>query len=120
VGQKPYAREIFPCCWFIHVGVGVGRGAHVLRQAARTRTSPTEKLSLTSAASRRSRSAHEVRLLLLLVAILSFLFDLEIAFFSRGDLVNDIGWREFVSIMLFLAILTVGSSTMDERYPGMG
>ena len=44
-----------------------------------------------------------------LVAILFILFDLEIAFlFPWAAVVNDIGLAGFVSMMIFLGILTVG------------
>ena len=44
-----------------------------------------------------------------LVAILFILFDLEIAFlFPWAVVLNDIGLAGFLSMMLFLAILTVG------------
>src|SRR3981189_652825 len=44
-----------------------------------------------------------------LVAILFILFDLEIAFlFPWAVVINDIGLAGFLSMMLFLAILTVG------------
>ena len=44
-----------------------------------------------------------------LVAILFILFDLEIAFlFPWATVVNDLGLPGFLSMMLFLAILTVG------------
>src|SRR2546423_15138241 len=44
-----------------------------------------------------------------LVAILFILFDLEIAFlFPWATVINDIGFAGFLSMMLFLAILTVG------------
>ena len=44
-----------------------------------------------------------------LVAILFILFDLEIAFLLPwATVINDIGFAGFLSMMLFLAILTVG------------
>src|SRR6187431_557458 len=44
-----------------------------------------------------------------LVAILFILFDLEIAFlFPWAAVINEIGFGGFLSMMLFLAILTVG------------
>ena len=44
-----------------------------------------------------------------LVAILFILFDLEIAFlFPWAAVINDIGLAGFISMMVFLAILTVG------------
>ena len=44
-----------------------------------------------------------------LVAILFILFDLEIAFlFPWAAVINDIGFPGFISMMVFLAILTVG------------
>ena len=44
-----------------------------------------------------------------LVAILFILFDLEIAFlFPWAAVINEIGFAGFLSMMLFLAILTVG------------
>ena len=44
-----------------------------------------------------------------LVAILFILFDLEIAFlFPWAVVLNDIGLAGFISMMIFLAILTVG------------
>jgi NADH-quinone oxidoreductase subunit A len=44
-----------------------------------------------------------------LVAILFILFDLEIAFlFPWAVVINEIGFAGFLSMMLFLAILTVG------------
>ena len=44
-----------------------------------------------------------------LVAILFILFDLEIAFlFPWAAVINEIGFAGFLSMMIFLAILTVG------------
>jgi NADH-quinone oxidoreductase subunit A len=44
-----------------------------------------------------------------LVAILFILFDLEIAFlFPWAAVINDIGMAGFISMMVFLVILTVG------------
>jgi len=54
-----------------------------------------------------SRMKFDVRYYL--VAILFILFDLEIAFlFPWATVINDIGLAGFLSMMLFLAILTVG------------
>ena len=44
-----------------------------------------------------------------LVAILFIIFDLEVAFlFPWSIVLTDLGWPGFVSMMVFLVILTVG------------
>jgi NADH-quinone oxidoreductase subunit A len=54
-----------------------------------------------------ARSRFDVRFYL--VAILFLIFDLEIAYmFPWAIVMNDIGWAGFVSMMIFLFILTVG------------
>jgi NADH-quinone oxidoreductase subunit A len=102
--------EYFPVLLFILVGLGVGVAPMVLgRLLAPNRPDP-EKLSPYECgfeAFEDARMKFDVRYYL--VAILFILFDLEIAFlFPWAAVINDIGFAGFLSMMLFLVILTVG------------
>jgi NADH-quinone oxidoreductase subunit A len=102
--------EYFPILLFILVGIGVGVVPMALgRLLAPSRPDP-EKLSPYECgfeAFEDARMKFDVRYYL--VAILFILFDLEIAFlFPWAAVINDIGFAGFVSMMVFLAILTVG------------
>jgi len=102
--------EYFPILLFILVGIGVGVAPMVLgRLLAPNRPDP-EKLSPYECgfeAFEDARMKFDVRYYL--VAILFILFDLEIAFlFPWAAVINDIGFAGFLSMMVFLAILTVG------------
>src|ERR671939_1009686 len=103
---EPY----LPVILFILVGVGVGVAPQVLgfllgpRRPDAAKNSPYE---CGFEAFEDARMKFDVRYYL--VAILFILFDLEIAFlFPWATVVNEIGLAGFISMMLFLAILTVG------------
>src|SRR5467141_2354692 len=107
-------EQYFPILLFIFVGLAVGvalplLGGGLSRLLGVHRPDP-EKLSPYECgfeAFEDARMKFDVRYYL--VAILFILFDLEIAFlFPWATVVNDIGLAGFVSMMLFLAILTVG------------
>jgi NADH-quinone oxidoreductase subunit A len=102
--------EYFPILLFLLVGVGVGVGAMVAGKVIAPSRPDAEKSSPYECgfeAFEDARMKFDVRYYL--VAILFILFDLEIAFlFPWAVVVNDIGLAGFLSMMLFLAILTVG------------
>ena len=102
--------EYFPVLLFILVGVGVGVAPMVLGKLLAPNKPDPEKLSPYECgfeAFEDARMKFDVRYYL--VAILFILFDLEIAFlFPWATVVNDIGLAGFLSMMLFLVILTVG------------
>jgi NADH-quinone oxidoreductase subunit A len=107
-------ENYFPILMFILVGVAVGvapvvLGSGVSRLLGVHRPDP-EKLSPYECgfeAFEDARMKFDVRYYL--VAILFILFDLEIAFlFPWAAVINEIGLAGFLSMMLFLAILTVG------------
>src|SRR5437660_7467889 len=102
--------EYFPILLFLLVGIAVGVALPLAgRLLAPNRPDP-EKLSPYECgfeAFEDARMKFDVRYYL--VAILFILFDLEIAFlFAWATVINDIGFAGFLSMMLFLAILTVG------------
>ena len=104
----------FPILMFILVGIAVGvapvvAGGVASRLVGAHRPDP-EKLSPYECgfeAFEDARMKFDVRYYL--VAILFILFDLEIAFlFPWAAVINEIGFAGFLSMMIFLAILTVG------------
>ena len=102
--------EYFPILLFIAVAVVIGVAPMALgKLLGPTRPDP-EKLSPYECgfeAFEDARMKFDVRYYL--VAILFILFDLEIAFlFPWAVVINDIGLAGFLSMMLFLGILTVG------------
>ena len=102
--------EYFPVLLFILVGLGVGVVPMVLGKLLGPNRPDPEKLSPYECgfeAFEDARMKFDVRYYL--VAILFILFDLEIAFlFPWAAVINDIGFAGFISMMVFLAILTVG------------
>ena len=102
--------EYFPILLFIAVGLAVGVAPMVLGRLLGPHRPDPEKLSPYECgfeAFEDARMKFDVRYYL--VAILFILFDLEIAFlFPWATVINDIGFAGFLSMMLFLAILTVG------------
>ena len=102
--------EYFPILLFILVGLGVGVAPLVLGKLLGPNRPDPEKLSPYECgfeAFEDARMKFDVRYYL--VAILFILFDLEIAFlFPWAAVINEIGMAGFLSMMLFLAILTVG------------
>ncbi len=102
--------EYFPILLFIAVGVAVGVAPMVLGKLLAPNRPDPQKLSPYECgfeAFEDARMKFDVRYYL--VAILFILFDLEIAFlFPWATVINDIGFAGFLSMMLFLAILTVG------------
>jgi NADH-quinone oxidoreductase subunit A len=102
--------EYFPILLFILVGLAVGVVLPVLAKLLGPSRPDPEKLSPYECgfeAFEDARMKFDVRYYL--VAILFILFDLEIAFlFPWAAVINDIGFAGFISMMIFLAILTVG------------
>jgi NADH-quinone oxidoreductase subunit A len=102
--------EYFPILLFIIVGLAVGVAPLVLGKLLGPSKPDPEKLSPYECgfeAFEDARMKFDVRYYL--VAILFILFDLEIAFlFPWAAVINDIGFAGFLSMMVFLAILTVG------------
>jgi len=102
--------EYFPILLFIAVGVAVGVAPMALGKLLAPSRPDPQKLSPYECgfeAFEDARMKFDVRYYL--VAILFILFDLEIAFlFPWATVINDIGFAGFLSMMLFLAILTVG------------
>jgi NADH-quinone oxidoreductase subunit A len=102
--------EYFPILLFILVGTGVGVAPIILGKLLAPHRPDPEKLSPYECgfeAFEDARVKFDVRYYL--VAILFILFDLEIAFlFPWAATLHDIGFAGFLSMMVFLAILTVG------------
>ena len=102
--------EYFPILLFMLVGLGVGVAPLVLGRLLGPHRPDAEKLSPYECgfeAFEDARMKFDVRYYL--VAILFILFDLEIAFLVPwAAVVNEIGFAGFLSMMVFLAILTVG------------
>jgi NADH-quinone oxidoreductase subunit A len=102
--------EYYPILLFILVGLTVGVVLPVLAKLLGPSRPDPEKLSPYECgfeAFEDARMKFDVRYYL--VAILFILFDLEIAFlFPWAAVINDIGFPGFISMMVFLAILTVG------------
>jgi len=102
--------EYFPVLLFILVGLAVGVVPMILGKLLGPSHPDPEKLSPYECgfeAFGDARMKFDVRYYL--VAILFILFDLEIAFlFPWAAVINDIGMAGFLSMMLFLPILTVG------------
>ena len=102
--------EYFPVLLFILVGTVVGIAPMVLGKLLAPNRPDPEKLSPYECgfeAFEDARMKFDVRYYL--VAILFILFDLEIAFlFPWAVVINDIGLAGFLSMMMFLGILTVG------------
>ena len=106
--------EYFPVLLFVLVGTAIGIAPMALGWTVSTllgtRRPDAEKNSPYECgfeAFEDARMKFDVRYYL--VAILFIMFDLEIAFlFPWATVINDIGLAGFLSMMLFLAILTVG------------
>ena len=103
-------ENYFPVLLFILVGLGVGVVPQLLGYLLARNNPDTAKLSPYECgfeAFEDARMKFDVRYYL--VAILFILFDLEIAFlFPWAVVINEIGLAGFVSMMIFLGILTVG------------
>ncbi len=105
-----YLLEYLPILIFLAIAIGLA-AVMVLASMLVARQKPsTEKLSPYEcgfAAFEDSRGRFDVRFYL--VAILFIIFDLEVAFlFPWAVSLGDIGLHGFWSMMLFLAVLTVG------------
>ena len=102
--------EYFPILLFMLVGLAVGVAPLVLGKLLGPDRPDPAKLSPYECgfeAFEDARMKFDVRYYL--VAILFILFDLEIAFlFPWAAVINEIGFAGFLSMMVFLAILTVG------------
>jgi NADH-quinone oxidoreductase subunit A len=103
-------ENYFPVLLFMLVGLGVGVAPMVLGRVLGPHRPDNAKLSPYECgfeAFEDARIKFDVRYYL--VAILFILFDLEIAFlFPWAVVLKEIGTFGFVSMMIFLAILTVG------------
>ena len=103
-------EQYFPILLFILVGLAVGVVPVVLGRLLGPNKPDSEKLSPYECgfeAFEDARMRFDVRYYL--VAILFILFDLEIAFlFPWAVVLNEIGTFGFLSMLVFLAILTVG------------
>src|SRR5687767_2887401 len=103
-------ENYFPILLFILVGLAMGGVMLGLGKLVAPNRPDPEKLSPYECgfeAFEDARMKFDVRYYL--VAILFILFDLEIAFlFPWAAVINDIGFAGFISMMVFLAILTVG------------
>ena len=103
-------EQYFPVLLFIIVGIGIGLVMLTVGSLVAPDRPDPEKLSPYECgfeAFEDARMKFDVRYYL--VAILFILFDLEIAFlFPWAVVINDIGLPGFLSMMLFLAILTIG------------
>ena len=103
-------EQYFPILLFIAVALAVGVAPMVLGKLLGPNRPDPEKLSPYECgfeAFEDARMKFDVRYYL--VAILFILFDLEIAFlFPWAAVINEIGFAGFLSMMVFLAILTVG------------
>ena len=103
-------EQYFPILLFIVVGLVVGVVPVALGSLIGPNNPDSEKLSPYECgfeAFEDARMRFDVRYYL--VAILFILFDLEIAFlFPWAIVLNEIGTFGFVSMLIFLAILTVG------------
>jgi len=102
--------EYFPILLFILVGFGVGVVPMILGAVLGPHRPDAEKLSPYECgfeAFEDARMKFDVRYYL--VAILFILFDLEIAFlFPWAAVLNEIGLAGYLSMMIFLGVLTVG------------
>ena len=102
--------EYFPILLFLLVGIAIGVALPLAGRLLGPNHPDPAKLSPYECgfeAFEDARMKFDVRYYL--VAILFILFDLEIAFlFPWATVINDIGPAGFLSMMLFLAILTVG------------
>ena len=103
-------EQYFPILLFILVGLAVGVVPLLLGRVLGPHKPDSEKLSPYECgfeAFEDARMRFDVRYYL--VAILFILFDLEIAFlFPWAVVLEDIGTFGFLSMLVFLAILTVG------------
>ena len=102
--------QYFPILLFLLVGIAIGVALPLAGRLLGPNNPDPAKLSPYECgfeAFEDARMKFDVRYYL--VAILFILFDLEIAFlFPWATVINDIGFAGFLSMMLFLAILTVG------------
>jgi NADH-quinone oxidoreductase subunit A len=103
-------EQYFPILLFIVVGLAIGVVPMLLGRVLGPHKPDSEKLSPYECgfeAFEDARMRFDVRYYL--VAILFILFDLEIAFlFPWAVVLEQIGTFGFVSMLIFLAILTVG------------
>jgi NADH-quinone oxidoreductase subunit A len=103
-------QSYLPIVIFIGVAVAIGLALLVVPFLVAYRQPDSEKLSAYEcgfAAFDDARMKFDVRFYL--VAILFIIFDLEVAFlFPWAVAFKSVGWFGFWSVMLFLAVLTVG------------
>ena len=105
-----YLIEYLPILIFIFIGLGIAIGMTAFSFIAGESKPDNEKLSAYECgfeAFDDARGRFDVRFYL--VAILFIIFDLEIAFlFPWAISLGKIGFLGFISMMIFLVILTVG------------
>ncbi len=105
-----FLKDYFPIILFLIIALGLSCGFIILNYLLSPKNPDPEKLSTYECgfeAFDDSRMEFDVRFYL--VAILFIIFDLEIAFlFPWAISLGKIGFFGFISMMIFLAILTVG------------
>ena len=103
-------KDYFPIILFLIIALGLSMAFIILNLALSPNNPDPEKLSVYECGFepfQDSRMEFDVRFYL--VAILFIIFDLEIAFlFSWAISLGKIGLYGFVSMMIFLFILTIG------------
>lgn len=102
--------EYLPIIIFMGICLGIGLALLVTPFVLAYKAPDTEKLSAYECgfnAFDDARMKFDVRFYL--VAILFIIFDLEVAFlFPWAVAFSDLGWFGFISMMIFLGILTIG------------
>ena len=105
-----FLKDYFPIILFLVIALGLSCGFIILNYLLSPKNPDPEKLSAYECGFdpfNDSRMEFDVRFYL--VAILFIIFDLEIAFlFPWAISLGKIGVYGFISMMIFLAILTVG------------
>ena len=105
-----YLSDYFPILVFIGIAVGMGVAMMLGSFVAGRRRPDANKLSPYECGFDAFDDArHKFDVRFYLVSILFIIFDLEIAFlFPWAITLSDIGMFGFVSMVIFLAVLTVG------------
>ena len=108
--SSEFLKDYFPIMLFLFIAIGLSIGFIVLNFIFSPKNPDPEKLSAYECGFEPfndSRMEFDVRFYL--VAILFIIFDLEIAFlFPWAISLGKIGFLGFISMMIFLFILTVG------------
>ena len=108
--RADFLQDYFPIMLFLFIALGLSIGFIILNFVFSPKNPDPEKLSAYECGFepfQDSRMEFDVRFYL--VAILFIIFDLEIAFlFPWAISLGTIGFLGFISMMIFLFILTVG------------